>query len=231
MKAGYLLPVLLGFLGAVVAFEVGSLSGYIDEIPTCSLSAFARAMNQEGCDTSKVDGSDIECLCKHAGFIARDVARDVEAPCALGVSTLLIAWLTGVLTSGDLVQTSGVLSARPVASGSPGAPQLPTFPVQQAFSGINFAARAQRQPRRPMAHPRRQARQPRATIRPHQTLRQTLPGRPPLRPLRGQRRSLGVRLGQRLQQTELRWQQRPGIFRVWWDLSSQWQRHSSDPTQ
>ncbi|KAL3959388.1 hypothetical protein ACCO45_007550 [Purpureocillium lilacinum] len=149
MKAGYLLPVLLGFLGAVVAFEVGSLSGYIDEIPTCSLSAFARAMNQEGCDTSKVDGSDIECLCKHAGFIARDVARDVEAPCALDFG-------------GAVGKACGVWIAWSSSATD--------FPVQQAFSGINFAARAQRQPRRPMAHPRRQARQPRATIRPHQTL-------------------------------------------------------------
>ncbi|UNI19429.1 hypothetical protein JDV02_005613 [Purpureocillium takamizusanense] len=78
-----LLPTLVSLLGRVVAFDAGSLSGHIDEIPACALSAFAKAMPAEGCDTTKVDGSDIECLCKNAGLIARDVARDVEAQCAL----------------------------------------------------------------------------------------------------------------------------------------------------
>ncbi|OAQ75941.1 CFEM domain-containing protein [Purpureocillium lilacinum] len=122
MKAGYLLPVLLGFLGAVVAFEVGSLSGYIDEIPTCSLSAFARAMNQEGCDTSKVDGSDIECLCKHAGFIARDVARDVEAPCALdfggAVGKACGVWIAWSSSATDFPRATSILGDKLRGKGS-----------------------------------------------------------------------------------------------------------------
>ncbi|KAJ6440200.1 20S-pre-rRNA D-site endonuclease nob1 [Purpureocillium lavendulum] len=127
-------------LGAVVAFEPKSLSEYIDEIPTCSLSGFAKGMREEGCDTSTIDSTDIGCLCKNAGRIAVVVSREVEAQCALdfgqAVGKACGVWIAWSVSASDLPRATSILGDKLKGKGGTAAK---TSDVASSTTGVTGA--------------------------------------------------------------------------------------------
>lgn len=73
------IAVLANVFGAV-ALE--SLSDFVKDFPQCSLSAFKKALEKEGCDTTSVGTPTFDCLCKHLTSIVVTMSTSgIDANC------------------------------------------------------------------------------------------------------------------------------------------------------
>ncbi|KAI0133891.1 hypothetical protein BJ170DRAFT_716085 [Xylariales sp. AK1849] len=92
-----------------------SLSDYASNIPSCAYSAFSSAAAQEGCSTTDINVSEIDCLCKHLGSIPIDVAKAVDSSCgadfASGFGGFCGTWQAESTTASDFAVATSILAA------------------------------------------------------------------------------------------------------------------------
>ena len=67
---------------AIAAAAIESLSDAVKDFPQCSLSAFKKALDKEGCDVKSVGGGTFDCMCKHLESIVVTMSTSgIDANC------------------------------------------------------------------------------------------------------------------------------------------------------
>lgn len=67
---------------ALGALAIDSLSEGVKDFPQCSLSAFKKALDKEGCDVKNVGAGTFDCLCKHlASIVVTMTTSKIDANC------------------------------------------------------------------------------------------------------------------------------------------------------
>lgn len=80
MRVSVLSTVVVANVFGAVALE--SLSDFVKDFPQCSLSAFKKALEKEGCDTTSVGTPTFDCLCKHLTSIVVTMSTSgIDANC------------------------------------------------------------------------------------------------------------------------------------------------------
>lgn len=67
---------------AIGALALETLSESVKDFPQCSLSAFKKALDKEGCDVKNVGTGTFDCLCKHLESIVVSMSMSkLDANC------------------------------------------------------------------------------------------------------------------------------------------------------
>lgn len=73
---------------AIGALAIETLSESVKDFPECSLSAFKKALDKEGCDVKTVGSGTFDCLCKHlASIVVTMTQSKIDANCQASMYT------------------------------------------------------------------------------------------------------------------------------------------------